>query len=155
MHQWRRAATSVTGNAKDIIATFVGAIAFNDFTPTRYSVSGICISFAGAAAFSWYKLQEMRSTTTTSTPGPRSGSTTAAHVDQKLQTAATTSAPHLDDDSSKGSNASVVDGPTSTPCDSTTAAQTDGTCSTRNADGTDGVSTVSRPGGIIRAAKRL
>ena len=55
------AATSVTGNAKDIIGTFVGAIAFNDFKPTPYSVTGIAISFLGAAAFSGAKLAEMRS----------------------------------------------------------------------------------------------
>lgn len=55
------AATSVTGNAKDIIGTFVGAIAFNDFKPTAYSVTGIAISFLGAAAFSGAKLAEMRS----------------------------------------------------------------------------------------------
>ena len=54
------AATSVTGNVKDILATFVGAFAFNDFTPTAYSVSGIAVSFVGAAAFSWAKLAEMR-----------------------------------------------------------------------------------------------
>lgn len=53
-------ATSVTGNVKDILATFVGAAAFNDFTPTMYSVSGIAVSFVGAAIFSWAKLVEMQ-----------------------------------------------------------------------------------------------
>lgn len=58
----RTSATSVTGNVKDILATFIGAAAFNDFTPTTYSVSGIAVSFVGAAGFSWQKLAEMQAT---------------------------------------------------------------------------------------------
>ena len=49
----------MTGNVKDILATAVGAFAFNDFNPTPFSVSGIAISFVGAAAFSLAKVKEM------------------------------------------------------------------------------------------------
>ena len=91
-------ATSVTGNVKDILATFVGAAAFRDFIPTPYSVSGITVSFIGAAAFSWAKLSEMRAAPTTSgsaqelTPvSPSAGlgnavdkSTETSHAPQRL-----------------------------------------------------------------------
>ena len=48
--------TSITGNAKDILQTVLGAVLFRDFTPTAKNVSGILISFAGAGLFSYIKL---------------------------------------------------------------------------------------------------
>jgi hypothetical protein len=36
------------------------AVAFNDFVPTAFNISGISVSFVGAALFSAMKLQEMR-----------------------------------------------------------------------------------------------
>lgn len=50
--------TSITGNAKDIVATVVGALLFGDFVPTAFNVSGISLSFLGAALFSYAKLKE-------------------------------------------------------------------------------------------------
>jgi drug/metabolite transporter (DMT)-like permease len=50
--------TSITGNAKDILQTVLGALLFQDFTPTVKNVSGILISFAGAGFFSFLKLQD-------------------------------------------------------------------------------------------------
>jgi hypothetical protein len=35
-------------------------VAFNDFVPTAYSISGIGVSFVGATVFSAAKIQEMR-----------------------------------------------------------------------------------------------
>ncbi len=48
--------TSITGNAKDILQTVLGAVLFRDFTPTVKNVSGILISFTGAGLFSYIKL---------------------------------------------------------------------------------------------------
>ena len=53
-------ATSVTGNVKDIGATFLGAAIFRDFEPTLAKVVGIAISFVGSAVFSIAKLNEAR-----------------------------------------------------------------------------------------------
>jgi len=53
-------ATSITGNVKDIFATFLGAAIFRDFTPTFPRVAGIAISFVGSAVFSLAKLREVR-----------------------------------------------------------------------------------------------
>ena len=51
-------ATSVTGNAKDVVATVVAALIFRDFSPTWTSVGGIVLSFIGAGWFSYAKLVE-------------------------------------------------------------------------------------------------
>ena len=50
--------TSITGNAKDIVQTVLGALLFNDFTPTVQNIAGILISFVGAGYFSYIKLRE-------------------------------------------------------------------------------------------------
>jgi drug/metabolite transporter (DMT)-like permease len=50
--------TSITGNAKDIIQTVLGAVLFRDFTPTVQNILGILVSFAGAGFFSYIKLRE-------------------------------------------------------------------------------------------------
>ena len=50
--------TSITGNAKDIVQTILGAFLFNDFTPTIQNMAGILISFMGAGYFSYIKLRE-------------------------------------------------------------------------------------------------
>jgi len=50
--------TSITGNAKDILQTVLGALLFNDFIPTVKNVSGILVSFLGAGLFSYLKLQD-------------------------------------------------------------------------------------------------
>ena len=49
--------TSITGNAKDVIQTVAGALLFRDFVASVHNVTGILISFAGAALFSGIKLQ--------------------------------------------------------------------------------------------------
>ncbi len=50
--------TSITGNAKDILQTILGALLFPDFVPTVKNISGILISFTGAGLFSFIKLQD-------------------------------------------------------------------------------------------------
>lgn len=50
--------TSITGNAKDIVQTVLGAVLFNDFVPTPQNVAGILVSFCGAGYFSFIKLRE-------------------------------------------------------------------------------------------------
>lgn len=50
--------TSITGNAKDIVQTILGAVLFHDFVPTLQNVAGILVSFAGAGYFSYIKLRE-------------------------------------------------------------------------------------------------
>jgi solute carrier family 35 len=54
-------ATSVTGNIKDIVSTFVGAFLFPGFVPTVASVSGLAMSFLGGGWFTFIKLQEAQS----------------------------------------------------------------------------------------------
>jgi len=53
-------ATSVTGNAKDVLTTALGWVLFPGFTPTAMSVSGLGVSFAGAFSFSYFNLQRAR-----------------------------------------------------------------------------------------------
>ena len=50
--------TSITGNAKDILQTILGAALFHDFVPTVQNVAGILMSFAGAGLFTWAKLRD-------------------------------------------------------------------------------------------------
>ena len=50
--------TSITGNAKDIVQTVLGAVLFADFVPTVQNVAGILLSFCGAGYFSYIKLRE-------------------------------------------------------------------------------------------------
>lgn len=49
--------TSITGNAKDVVQTILGAVLFHDFTPTLQNVTGILVSFAGTGMFSYIKLR--------------------------------------------------------------------------------------------------
>jgi hypothetical protein len=51
-------ATSVTGNIKDIVSTFIGAVLFAGFKATTATVSGLGISFVGAGLYSYVKLTE-------------------------------------------------------------------------------------------------
>jgi len=51
-------ATSVTGNIKDIVTTFIGASLFEGFEPTLAKVLGLGISFVGGGWFSYLKLEE-------------------------------------------------------------------------------------------------
>jgi len=51
-------ATSVTGNIKDIVTTFIGAWLFPGFVPTFGKILGLGISFAGGGWFTYSKLME-------------------------------------------------------------------------------------------------
>lgn len=51
-------ATSVTGNIKDVVTTFIGASLFEGFDPTLAKVVGLGISFVGGGWFSYLKLEE-------------------------------------------------------------------------------------------------
>jgi hypothetical protein len=48
--------TSVTGNAKDIVQTVLGAVLFNDFVATVSNVTGILVSFSGAGMYAYANL---------------------------------------------------------------------------------------------------
>ena len=50
--------TSVTGNAKDIVQTLLGAILFNDFVPTIQNTVGILVSFGGAGMYAYTMLRK-------------------------------------------------------------------------------------------------
>jgi drug/metabolite transporter (DMT)-like permease len=50
--------TSITGNAKDVLQTVLGAVLFHDFVPTAQNVVGIVMSFCGAGLFTWTKLRD-------------------------------------------------------------------------------------------------
>jgi drug/metabolite transporter (DMT)-like permease len=50
--------TSITGNAKDVLQTMLGAVLFHDFVPTVQNVAGIVMSFCGAGLFTWTKLRD-------------------------------------------------------------------------------------------------
>jgi hypothetical protein len=50
-------ATTVTGNAKDIVCTACGWAIFGGFDRSIRNVAGLTLSFAGAGLFSWIKLQ--------------------------------------------------------------------------------------------------
>eukprot|EP00744_Colponema_vietnamica_P008014 GILI01011461.1.p1 GENE.GILI01011461.1~~GILI01011461.1.p1 ORF type:complete len:329 (-),score=18.11 GILI01011461.1:58-996(-) len=52
-------ATSVTGNIKDIVSTFLGFVLFSDVTPTFQNIFGLLISLSGAAYYSYLKLVEV------------------------------------------------------------------------------------------------
>jgi solute carrier family 35 protein len=43
--------TSVTGNAKDVVLTIVGAVLFPGFRATLLSVGGLCLSFVGSGLY--------------------------------------------------------------------------------------------------------
>lgn len=50
-------ATTVTGNAKDIVCTACGWVMFGGFDSSLRNVAGLTVSFVGAGLFSWTKLQ--------------------------------------------------------------------------------------------------
>jgi len=50
--------TSVTGNVKDVVSTYVGALLFPGFVPTVLKVGGLAVSFTGSAIFTYSKLTE-------------------------------------------------------------------------------------------------
>ena len=49
-------ATSITGNAKDVVGTLLGWVLFGGFVATTNSVTGLLLSFSGAAYYSYIKL---------------------------------------------------------------------------------------------------
>lgn len=51
-------ATSITGNAKDILTTLIGWLAFSGFVATFKSVGGIVLSFIGAFLYSYVNLMK-------------------------------------------------------------------------------------------------
>lgn len=53
-------ATSMTGCAKDVVGTGVGAIAFGDFDFTLASTSGLLVSFVGSGMYAWAGYTESR-----------------------------------------------------------------------------------------------
>jgi predicted small secreted protein len=53
-------ATSVTGNAKDVVTTTLGWLLFPGFVATAKSVFGISVSFLGAFLYSYINLQKSR-----------------------------------------------------------------------------------------------
>ncbi len=55
-------ATAVTGNAKDIVTTAVGAVLFGGFVVSFTSIFGLVLSFFGAALFAAFKYNETLST---------------------------------------------------------------------------------------------
>ena len=55
-------ATSITGNGKDIVTTAVGWSLFGGFKATPRSVSGLLLSFLGAAMYSYVNLVGWRAT---------------------------------------------------------------------------------------------
>ena len=50
--------TSITGNVKDILLTFVSLIIFDDVVPSFWLIVGLVISLAGAFIYSYPKVQE-------------------------------------------------------------------------------------------------
>lgn len=52
--------TSVTGNAKDVVSTLVGAILFPGFKFTGRTITGLLLSFSGSGIFSYVKIREAR-----------------------------------------------------------------------------------------------
>ena len=48
--------TSVAGNMKDVISTFVGAILFPGFVATPRSVAGLAVAFSGTSLYTYAKL---------------------------------------------------------------------------------------------------
>ena len=51
-------ATSITGNVKDVLLTFVALIIFDDIKPTFWLIVGLILSLAGAFVYSIPKVQE-------------------------------------------------------------------------------------------------
>jgi hypothetical protein len=51
-------ATSITGNAKDVVITIIGAIAFPGFKATATSVAGLILSFTGSGLYSYVNLRK-------------------------------------------------------------------------------------------------
>jgi len=51
-------ATSITGNAKDVILTVAGAIFFPGFTATLTSIGGLLLSFTGSGLYSYISLRK-------------------------------------------------------------------------------------------------
>ncbi len=50
-------ATAITGNVKDIAGTLIGWALFGGFVATVNSVTGLAVSFVGAALYSYVKLR--------------------------------------------------------------------------------------------------
>jgi solute carrier family 35 protein len=50
--------TSITGNVKDVVTTFIGAALFDGFVPTPLKITGLAVSFGGGGWFSYLKLIE-------------------------------------------------------------------------------------------------
>lgn len=67
--------TSVTGNVKDVISTFVGAALFPGFVATAYTVGGLATSFTGSALYTYAKLSGKSGSTATSKAASHSPST--------------------------------------------------------------------------------
>jgi len=54
-------ATSITGQIKNVVTTFVGMIAFGDFVYTPLNAAGLSLGLLGSVLYSWLKLVESRS----------------------------------------------------------------------------------------------
>lgn len=54
--------TSITGNVKDVVTTFIGAALFDGFVPTPLKITGLLVSFGGGGWFSYLKLVEKSTT---------------------------------------------------------------------------------------------
>ena len=50
--------TSITGNVKDVLLTFVSLVIFNDISPNFWLVLGLCLSLVGAFVYSIPKITE-------------------------------------------------------------------------------------------------
>jgi len=77
-------ATSVTGNAKDIITTLMGWFIFSGFIATAKSVGGILISFVGAFMYSYASLQKSQKAAAAESAARGTGSGSPAATDDRV-----------------------------------------------------------------------
>jgi hypothetical protein len=70
--------TSVTGNAKDVVLTVVGALLFPGFKATTLSVGGLCLSFFGSGLYTAVSVRRL-------VAGPGGGGGAQAQVAQLPQ----------------------------------------------------------------------
>ena len=61
--------TSVTGNAKDVVLTIVGALIFPGFRATFLSVGGLCLSFLGSGLYTAVSVRRLVSSSGGGAPG--------------------------------------------------------------------------------------
>jgi solute carrier family 35 len=70
-------ATSITGNAKDVVLTVAGAIAFPGFKATPTSIVGLLLSFAGSAIYSLSSLRKAQASASAAAAAAAASSATA------------------------------------------------------------------------------